>query len=54
LVLLKEDLKGKTLAESKRILENREDIVKAKINVFPFFLQKIPKDEKKIEIYINP
>jgi hypothetical protein len=54
LVLLKENLKGKTLAESKRILENREDIVKAKINVFPFFLQKIPKDEKKIEIYINP
>jgi len=53
LVLLKENLKGKSLAESKKILENREDIIKAKIDVFPFFLQKIPNDEKKIEMLTN-
>jgi hypothetical protein len=53
LVLLKENLKGKSLAESKKILENREDIIKAQISTFPFFLQKIPNDEKKIEMLTN-
>jgi hypothetical protein len=53
LTFLKENLKGKSLAESKKILENREDIIKAQINTFPFFLQKIPSNEKKIEILTN-
>jgi hypothetical protein len=53
LALLKENLEGKTLAESKKILENREDIIKAQINTFPFFLQRIPSNEKKIEILTN-
>jgi len=53
LTFLKENLRGKSLSESKRILENREDIIKAQISAFPFFLQKIPKDEKKIEILTN-
>jgi hypothetical protein len=53
LTLLKENLKGKNLAECKKILENRQDITKAKIRIFPFFLQKIPKEEKKIEVLTN-
>jgi len=50
---LKENLRGKSLSESKKILENREDIIKAQISAFPFWLRKIPKDEKKIEILTN-
>lgn len=53
LTLLKENLRGKSLLESKRILENRDDIIKAQISAFPFWLRKIPKDEKKIEILTN-
>lgn len=53
LTFLKENLRGKSLSESKKILENREDIIKAQISAFPFWLRKIPKDIEKIELKIN-
>lgn len=53
LLALKENLTGKSLQESKMILENQTDIIKAQISAWPFWLRKIPKDVAKIEIEIN-
>lgn len=50
---LKENLKGKSFLEGKRVLENQEDIIKAQISAWPFWLRQIPKDIEKIELKIN-
>jgi hypothetical protein len=50
---LKENLEGKSFIEGKRFLENQEDIIKAQISAWPFWLRQIPKDIEKIELKIN-
>lgn len=50
---LKETLIGKSFQESKTILENRADVVKAQISAWPFWLGRLPKNTEKIEFKIN-
>ncbi len=51
--LLRENLKGKSLEETKIILENQADIIKAQISAWPFWVRKIPQDIEKIELKIS-
>lgn len=50
---LKRALSNTTIKEGQVLLNNQEGIKKAKIKVFPFWLQKIPSKEDKINIKIN-
>lgn len=50
---LKKNLKGKSFQESKMILENQADIIKAQISAWPFWVREIPQDIEKIELKIN-
>ena len=51
--LLKEAIKGGSLKESKLLLGGYSEIEKVKIKLFPFWLQKIPQNSKRIEIKLN-
>lgn len=51
--LLKESLKGKSLEESKIILENQGEIIRVRITAWPFWVKEVPQDVKKIELKIN-
>lgn len=50
---LKENLRGKSLEESRMVLENSADIIRAQISAWPFWLRKVPEDIEKIELKIN-
>ena len=50
---LKEALLGKSLKESEILLKDYPGIEKTKIRIFPFWLQKIPQDIKKIKIKLR-
>ena len=47
---LKEELKGKSLVETKFLLENQPEIITTGINVWPFWVKNIPNDKSRIEI----
>jgi len=44
---------GKSLREAQILLKNQPQITKASIEVFPFWLKKIPQQEEKIEIELR-
>ena len=50
---LKEALLGKSLKESEILLKDYPGIEKTKIRIFPFWLQKVPQDIKKIKIKLR-
>lgn len=52
-IFLRESLKGESLEESKVILENQVEIMRAQITTRPFWLQKIPKNINKIKLEIK-
>ena len=50
---LKKALFGKSVKESRLLLESQPAITKTKLNVFPFWLKIIPENEDKIKIKLN-
>ncbi len=46
-------LVGKSLNESKVLLESRSDIVKADVSLWPFWVRKIPKDLEKVNFSLR-
>ncbi len=50
---LKEDLAGQSEVEVRKYLTNQPKIEKAKVTFWPFWVKRIPIQEKKIEIEIN-
>ena len=50
---VKKALFGKSLKESQLLLESQPFIIKAKLNVFPPWLRRIPENEEKIKIKLN-
>jgi len=49
---LKEELAGQTEVEVRKYLANQAAIEKAKVSFWPFWVKRIPTQEKKIEIEI--
>ena len=47
---LKEELKDKSLVETKFLLENQPEIIKTEIKFWPFWVNNIPNDQNRIEI----
>jgi len=47
---LKKAIAGKSLEETKFFLLNQKEISKSKIEIYPFWIKKIPDDIKRIEI----
>ena len=47
---LKEELKGKSLVETRFLLENQPEIIATEINIWPFWVKNIPNDKSRIEI----
>jgi len=53
--LIKKEIAGEKVKEAKLKLENLKGVEKIKINVFPFWLSKIPENLEKIEVFVmNP
>ncbi len=50
---LKQELVGQSEVEVRKYLANQEEIEKAKVSFWPFWVKKIPSQEKKIEIIIE-
>jgi hypothetical protein len=50
LLAIKKAIAGKNLEEAKFFLLNQKGVSKAKIEIFPFWIKKIPDDLKRIEI----
>ena len=50
---LKKALEGKSLAETKILFESQPEIIKTRINLWPFWVKKVPENPEKIEIKIN-
>jgi hypothetical protein len=48
---LKKALAGKNLTEAKFFLLNQKEILKSKIEVYPFWIKNIPDDLNRIEIF---
>ena len=46
---LKKDILGKSLTVTKNFLENKAQITKVNLKVFPFWLKSIPREEKRIK-----
>lgn len=53
LVSLKNNLRGKSLLETKIFLENQPAITKTKIEFWPFWVRKVPQDIDKIELQLR-
>lgn len=49
---LKKELLGKSEVEVRKILTNRPEIKKAKVSFRPFWVKRVPRQEKKIKITI--
>jgi hypothetical protein len=47
---IKKSIAGKNFEEAKLFLLNQKEISKTKIEIFPFWIKKIPKDIRRIEI----
>lgn len=47
---LKKSLAGKSLNESKILLERESSILKSKIKIYPFWIKRIPEDIEKVNI----
>lgn len=52
-VLLRESLKGKSFEESKIILENQGEIIRAQISAWPFWVKEVPKNIERIKLEIR-
>lgn len=50
---LKEEITGKNEVEVRKYLTSRDDIERAKVSFWPFWVKKIPLQEKKIKITID-
>jgi len=53
IVSLKSDLAGQNEVEVRKYLANQPEIEKAKVTFWPFWVKRIPLQEKKIEIEID-
>jgi hypothetical protein len=47
---LKKSIAGKSLNETRILLTNQKGILRTKIEIFPFWIQKIPENINKIEV----
>lgn len=52
-VSLKEGLAGKSMKETKLLLEDQPQVVKTQVQIFPFWLKNIPSNTEKIKIKLN-
>jgi hypothetical protein len=50
---LKKGLVGKPLDEAKMLLANKEELSRAEIRIFPFWLNSLPKNPAKIEVLLR-
>ena len=50
---LKENLAGQSEVEVRKYLADQEEIERAKVSFWPFWVKKIPNQEKKIKIIIE-
>lgn len=50
---LKKVLRGKSLTETKFLLEDQPHITKVQVKFWPFWVNKVPKDIDKVEIKLN-
>jgi hypothetical protein len=50
---LKRNLLGKSLEETKLILEGQPQINRVQLKTFPFWLKEIPREEEKVKIELN-
>lgn len=50
--IIKKEIAGEKIAEAKKKLENFKGIEKMKMNIFPFWISKIPENLEKIEVFI--
>ena len=50
---LKQGLREKSLLESKIFLENQPHIIKAKVELWPFWVRKVPEDLNKINLKLR-
>lgn len=50
---LKKGLAGKKVEETKIFLLSKPEVSKVKINLFPFWINRIPEDMKRIEIFYS-
>lgn len=50
---VKRALFGKSIKESQLLLESQPSIIKAKLNVFPPWLRRVPENENRIKIELN-
>ena len=53
IISLKKDLTGQSEVEVRKYLANQPEIEKAKVTFWPFWVKRIPLQEKKIEIKID-
>jgi hypothetical protein len=51
--VLKDNLKGRSLAETKIFLENQSGITKIKVEFWPFWVRRVPEDLDKIEFNLR-
>ena len=51
--VLKDNLKGRSLAETKIFLENQPEITKIKVEFWPFWVRRVPEDLDKIEFNLR-
>lgn len=50
---IKENIKGKTIPKAEIFLQAQPEIIKKQINLWPFWVEKIPQNKEKIEIELN-
>lgn len=51
--LLRDALRGKSLKESRALLEAHPEIEKTKVRLFPFWVQSIPENLKRVQVKLN-
>lgn len=51
--LLKKEIAGKSLRESRMVLDGTPNIIRVEVQLFPLWLTRIPKDLQKIYIELN-
>jgi hypothetical protein len=51
--LLRKSLLGKSIEETENYLSSLSNVEKAKINVSPFWIQRIPQDPKRLDLKIK-
>ncbi len=50
---IKENIEGKTVPEAEIFLQAQPEIIKTQIDLWPFWVEKIPQDKEKIQIELG-